>query len=182
MENSRGKPAVFLDRDGTILELIPYLKDPSQTELVEGAKEGIIKLNQKGILTIVVSNQSGIGRGYYSFKELFLVSQKMEELLHPAKIDGIYYDPSSPDHHSGFRKPEKGMIDSACAFYGIDPAKSWIIGDDYSDLMLSFKTGIPFILVLTGYGKNVRSHLSEMENKFTTAQNLYEAVDIVLNG
>lgn len=181
MEKKVKRPAVFLDRDGTILKPVPYLRDPAQTELIEGARDSILKLNEASVLAVVISNQSGIGRGFFSFKELFQVSEKMEKLLLPAKLDGIYYDPSSPDHGSGFRKPERGMIDSACSMFGIDTSLSWIIGDDYSDLMLSIKTGIKFILVLTGYGKNVLSQSHDSRKNFTIAKDIGEAVQIVLN-
>ncbi len=181
MINKDTKPAVFLDRDGTILKPVPYLRDPSQTELIEGARDSVMKLNEAGFLTVIISNQSGIGRGYFSFRELFLVSSKMEDLLYPARLDGIFYDPSAPAHHSGFRKPERGMIDSACALLGIDLSRSWIIGDDYSDLMLSVKTEIRFILVMTGYGKDVLSQSNVPKKAFLTAKDISEAVRIVLN-
>lgn len=168
------KPAVFLDRDGTIIELVSYLHEAEKVKLIQGAKEAIEKLNRAGFLVIIISNQSGIGRGYFSEKDLMEVTSKMEILLKPAKIDAIYHAPSSPEHNSEFRKPGKGMIEAACKYFNIDLKNSWIIGDNISDLQLAENMNIPFILVLTGYGAKYRKRAA------IHSDSLVEAIDIIL--
>lgn len=185
MNISNKKPAIFLDRDGTIIKLIPYLQDLNKVELIEGAKEAILKLNSEGYLTIITSNQSGIGRGYYSFIELDLITKKLIHSISPAKFDAIYYAPSSPESSSDFRKPGVGMFNAACLKFKIDLTKSWVVGDNFADFEFAQNIDLPFILVMTGYGKNV---LKEKKNIFTSeskfvkkVDNISNAIDLILN-
>ena len=158
--NPKSKPAVFFDRDGTIIELVPYLHHPEQVKLIQGAREAILCLNNAGYLVIITTNQSGIGRGFYTEQDLNQVNMAMTDQLKPAHLDAIYHSPSAPEHKSLFRKPGIGMIKAAQIYFKIDMKKSWVVGDSISDLHFAENAGLPFILVTTGYGKKYK-HLAE---------------------
>ncbi|KQC13030.1 MAG: hypothetical protein APR63_09590 [Desulfuromonas sp. SDB] len=173
--NPKFKPAVFFDRDGTIIELIPYLHHPEQVKLIPGAREAILRLNKAGYLVIITTNQSGIGRGFYTEHDLNQVNLAMTDQLKPAHLDAIYHAPSAPEHKSIFRKPGTGMIKAAQIYFKINMKKSWVVGDNISDLHFAKNAGLPFILVATGYG-NKYKHLAERCSK-----SILPAVSLILN-
>lgn len=179
-----GKPAVFLDRDGTLNEEVDYLHDPDELALIPGAAQAVAKLNTLGIPVVVVTNQSGIGRGYYGFEEFDIVMVRMTELLaeEGAHLDAVYVSPhhekgqgafAHPDHPE--RKPNAGMLDRAAREHGLDLLNSWMIGDKESDLEAGRRAGCHVALVKTGYGKTVDGALADL-----VAENLPEAVDRIL--
>ncbi|MBI5115568.1 HAD family hydrolase [Candidatus Poribacteria bacterium] len=154
--------AVFLDRDGTINEECGYLNHPDRLRLIEGAPEAVALLNRHGFKTIVVSNQSGVARGYFPEKLLGALHDKIQALLkaHGAALDAIYYCP----HHSSVgeppyrqdcecRKPKLGMIHRAEIEFAVDARRSYMVGDKLSDVEFGKRAGCKTILVLTGYGK-----------------------------
>src|SRR5215217_7692188 len=104
--------AVFLDRDGTINEEVGYLDDPDRLRLIPGAAEAIRLLNEAGILTIVVSNQAGVGRNYFSAATVEMIHEQLSKQLtkHGAHFDAIYYCPHHPNEGCGCRKPKTGML------------------------------------------------------------------------
>lgn len=179
-----GKPGVFLDRDGTLNEEVDYLHDPDELMLIPGAAQAVAKLNAQGVPVVVVTNQSGIGRGYYGFDEFNRVMARMTELLaeEGAHIDAVYVSPhhekgqgafAHPDHPE--RKPNAGMLTRAALEHRLDISNSWMIGDKESDLEAGRRAGCHVALVRTGYGEGVDGSLADL-----VAENLQEAVDRIL--
>lgn len=132
------RPAVFLDRDGTIIVDRDYPGDPGAVALLPGAAAGISRLNAAGILVIVITNQSGIGRGLLTEEDYVAVHERMIALLEAAgaRIDAVYHCPHAPDHDPPCecRKPAPGMYRRAAREHGIDLARSFYIGDRRRDL------------------------------------------------
>jgi D-glycero-D-manno-heptose 1,7-bisphosphate phosphatase len=158
------KPAVFIDRDGTVNEQMGYINHPSRFRLLPGVTEAFRALNREGYLTIIVSNQSGVARGYFPIELVnSLHSAMKDELLKEgAVIDGIFFCPhypraSVPEYavDCTCRKPRTGLIEQACNRFEIDMAGSYVIGDHYTDMELAERAGIRGILVKTGYGAGV---------------------------
>jgi len=149
-------PAVFLDRDGTIIEDAGYVHEPGKVKLLPGAAQGIRQLNEHGFLVVVVSNQSGIGRGFYTVADYTAVQRRLTELLeaHGAHLDGAYFCP----HHPRFtgpcecRKPGVKLFRDAAQALDIDFTRSWWVGDRLSDVQPAAALGGKAILVATGEG------------------------------
>lgn len=183
------KPAVFLDRDGTVILDVNYLSSPDQIQLFEGSAEAIKKLNDAGILSILVTNQSGVARGYFSEETVNLVNQKLTEMLQTegAFLDAVYF---CPHHKKGSvkeyskdcecRKPKVGLIKQASVdFKEIDLNNSYVIGDKECDIELAKNAGFKGILVKTGYGAQI---LDQMEIKPDyIAKDIKEAVNWLLD-
>ncbi|MBI1913010.1 MAG: HAD family hydrolase [Deltaproteobacteria bacterium] len=181
MKNSISKAVVFLDRDGTINEDVGYLSDPKGLVLIEGAGEAIKKLNSANIKVIVVSNQSGVGRGYYTNDDVEKVNKRLFELLSPtgAQIDGIYYCSHHPDFKCDCRKPSTGLAKQAALEHEIDGLRSYVVGDKGSDVDLAGNIGAKGILVLTGKGTD--EHKNNDIAADHVAKDLREAVDWILD-
>ncbi|MBI5562263.1 MAG: HAD family hydrolase [Deltaproteobacteria bacterium] len=147
--------AVFLDRDGTINVDTGYLGDPADVALIDGAAEAVAALNRAGIKAIVISNQSGVGRGFFTDADAARVTERLVELLAQAgaRLDGMYYCPHRPDEDCRCRKPRTGLVEAAAAEHGIDLERSCVIGDKASDIGLARNLGINSALVLTGNGR-----------------------------
>ena len=152
MTSSGGKPAVFLDRDGTLMEEVDYCRDPEKVQLLSGVKEGLAALKAAGYLNVIVTNQSGIGRGWIAMDEYEAVHARLLELLGEGLIDAAYFCPDAPGQPSTCRKPEPGMVLQAAREHGIDLSRSWFIGDKASDVGCGRNAGTRTILVQTGYG------------------------------
>lgn len=155
------KPAVFIDRDGTVNEQMGYINHLSRFKILPGAAEAIRLLNSHQYLTIIVSNQSGVARGYYPIELVNEVHAHMKTLVEKAgaMIDGIFFCPhyakgSVPEYsiRCNCRKPKTGLIEKACDAFDIDMKNSYVIGDRYSDIELAVQLDIEGILVTTGYG------------------------------
>jgi D-glycero-D-manno-heptose 1,7-bisphosphate phosphatase len=154
-------PAVFMDRDGTINEQRGYINHVSRFVLVPGTAEAIRLLNRHRYLAIIVSNQSGVARGYFPLQLVEDVHSHMRELLKKenAVIDGIFF---CPHYRTGVvseytvdcdcRKPRTGLIKSACETFDIDMTNSYVIGDRCTDIELAERSNLRGILVKTGYG------------------------------
>lgn len=180
------RPAFFLDRDGVIVEEVHYLSEPSQLSLIPGSAEAIAHLNRHGIPVIVVTNQSGIARGYYAPSRVNETHDRLSSLLevHNAHIDRYYYCPHHPTEGSApylgnchCRKPRPGMLLKAAAEMGLDLSHSYMVGDRLSDLEAGVNAGCRAVLVRTGYGRAVSSTLNGDElTKIFVADNLLEAV------
>jgi histidinol-phosphate phosphatase family protein len=138
-----GKAAVFLDRDGTINRDVPYCSSPDQFELLPGAADGISLLNEAGFKVIVVTNQSGIGRGYFSAETLALIHDRMKTMLaaHGAHVDAVYYCPHHPDDHCHCRKPQPQMVTRAASDMDLDLQRSYVVGDSEIDVEMGKKVG-----------------------------------------
>ena len=153
--------AVFLDRDGTINEEVHYLDDPDHLYLIPGAAEAIRLLNEADIMTIVVSNQAGVGRGYFSVTTVEAIHEQLAKQLfgHGAHIDAIYYCVHHPNEGCDCRKPKTGMLKQAAREHSIDTHLSFMVGDKVSDLQAGRQVGCQTVLVLTGHGEKARESL-----------------------
>jgi len=145
-------PAVFLDRDGTIIDELGYLGDPDKVVLYPGVHDALINLNKAGYLLIVVTNQSGVARGYFTLEEALAVNYKMVRMLAElgVKIHGIYFCPHLPDAGCPCRKPAPGMVQKAETDFNVDLTNSWIVGDTDKDILLGPNAGIKPLLLKTG--------------------------------
>ena len=143
------KPAVFLDRDGTINKDVPYCSCPEEFELLPGVGEAIAQLNKAGFIVVVITNQSGVYRGYFSEEMLHLIHQKMQEDLahYKARVDSIYYCPHHPEDCCTCRKPAPGLLFRAAEKLGLDLKKSFFIGDSPTDMEAGRRAGCTTILV-----------------------------------
>lgn len=157
------RSAVFLDRDGTVNKEVHYLSDPGQLELLPTVAETIAKLNSAEIAVVVITNQAGIARGYFSESRLGEIHVRLKELLapHGARVDGIYYCPHHPAEGVGdygiscnCRKPLPGMLLQAAEDLNLDLNRSLMVGDRTSDLEAGFAAGCETALVRTGYGES----------------------------
>lgn len=148
------KPFVILDRDGTIIAEECYLSDPARVALCPNAGEGLRRMSDLGWGLIVISNQSGVGRGYYDEAAVARVNARLSELLAAfgVKLDAIYYCPHLPEAHCDCRKPRTGMLLKAAADFGFEPRACVVIGDKVCDIELGRAVGAETILVQTGYG------------------------------
>jgi len=153
-KNTALRPAVFLDRDGTINEDRGYIGDPADVVLVDGAAEAIRRLNIRGFPVIVLTNQSGIGRGYYGEAGLAAVNRRLDALLQErgAHTDGLFYCPHRPDEDCECRKPGTKLVIEAARVHRVDLSRSVMVGDKVSDMELARRAGMRRVLVLTGYG------------------------------
>lgn len=144
--------AVFFDRDGTLMDEENYCDHPTRVRAIRGAAQSLAQLHDQGWLNIIITNQSGIGRGYFTWEDFDAVNKELlEQLDHP--IDGIYCCADHPDQPTPRRKPGPGMIEEAVRDHGIDPAASWMIGDKDIDVACGRAAGCRTILVRTGYGE-----------------------------
>jgi D-glycero-D-manno-heptose 1,7-bisphosphate phosphatase len=150
---------VLLDRDGTIIVHKEYITSPIDVKLIPGVAEGIRLLRKLGLIVAVVTNQSGIGRGYFGLNDLELIHQRMEKLLadNGAAVDAIYFCPHHPDEGCECRKPAPGLALKAARDFGINLADSFVIGDNICDVELGQKIGATTILVRTGYGTDIEA-------------------------
>jgi D-glycero-D-manno-heptose 1,7-bisphosphate phosphatase len=155
VSDHRLKPAVFLDRDGTISEEVGYLNHVSRFCMFPFALAAIRKLNQRGLLVFVITNQSGVARGYYPESLVHEVNDLMStQLGHAgAHLDGIYYCPHTSADSCACRKPAPGMLQQAAAEHGVDLTRSFVVGDRPSDVELANHVGARSIMVRTGYGE-----------------------------
>jgi D-glycero-D-manno-heptose 1,7-bisphosphate phosphatase len=156
------KPAVFIDRDGTISEEVGYVNHPSRFRLFKYSSAAIRKLNNAGWLAIVVTNQAGVARGYFSEDVISEVHSRLNKELaqHNARLDAIYYCAHHPTVGEppyrldcDCRKPRAGLIKRASADFDINLANSWMVGDRYSDIELARNAGLRSAFVLSGYGR-----------------------------
>ncbi|TCO79050.1 D-glycero-alpha-D-manno-heptose-1,7-bisphosphate 7-phosphatase [Marinisporobacter balticus] len=143
------KRAVFLDRDGTLIVDHGYIHEPSQVALLPGAIEALSKLKKWGFELIIISNQSGIGRGFFTKKEVDNVNQHLHSLLiaHGITLTGIYYCPHSPDAGCICRKPKPGLLLQALYEHRIDAKQSYFVGDKWTDIQAAIGAGVQPVLL-----------------------------------
>ena len=162
MALTTGRPAVFLDRDGTINEQMGYVNHLSRFHLLPGAARAIRSLNEAGLPVVVVTNQSGLARGYFPESLLEAVHAELHRLLarEGAHLDGLYICPHHPEAKEerfrldcDCRKPRPGLLERAAAELGLDLGRSYMVGDRWSDLRCGAAVGATTVLVLTGYGR-----------------------------
>lgn len=141
--------AVFVDRDGTINIDGPYLSNPDKFEMYSGVGEGIKKLKENRFKIIIVTNQSGIARGYFTENDLADIHAKMKRDFKKfyVDIDGIYYCPHQPDDNCNCRKPKTSLFEKAIKDHDIDVKKSYMLGDKILDICAGNKIGVKTILI-----------------------------------
>jgi D-glycero-D-manno-heptose 1,7-bisphosphate phosphatase len=173
------KPYVLLDRDGTLIVERNYLSDPEQVELLPGAAVGLRRFTELGFGLVVVTNQSGLGRGYFGWPALHAVHDRMKAMLSAEGVvfDGIYVCPHTPDDHCDCRKPKPGLINQAVADLGFDPRNCFVIGDKPCDIDLGRGVGAQTVLVRTGYGSKHEIELTLRLN--FVADNLTDAAEAI---
>ena len=186
------QPAVFIDRDGTINIDAGYMNHTDNFHVYPFAPQAIRMLNVRGILSVIITNQSGLARGYYNLETMHTVHDKMNRIFagQGTHVDGIYYCPHDPKAkveafraECNCRKPLTGMLEDAVRDLPIDTERTVFIGDKYSDMGAGFKFGSKTILVKTGYGKGELVLNSAHWNRQPDyiAENLLEACNIVVN-
>ena len=191
MVSDNSKPAVFLDRDGTIIEEVGYIDSPDKVQLIAGADQAIKSFRNAGFKIIVVSNQSGVAHGYFDENTVLLINNRVAEslALNGAIIDAFYFCPHHPDigdldyrKDCECRKPKPGMLLQAVEEHEIDLSKSIMIGDKYTDVKAGKSLNLISILVLTGFGEEeyqkIRSNGLQPEPDFV-AQNIREAASFI---
>jgi D-glycero-D-manno-heptose 1,7-bisphosphate phosphatase len=180
-----GRPqAVFLDRDGTIMEDAHYIKSPDQVRLLPGAAAAVRRINEAGIPAIVVTNQSGIGRGLFGLDEYEAVRSHFESLLRAegAHIDASYFCPHHPSVAEALtcRKPATKMFEDAARDLGLDLRRTAYIGDRWRDVVASKKLGGRGIMVESPMTTAEDRRLAEQDG-IETAPTIVEAVSMLLD-
>jgi D-glycero-D-manno-heptose 1,7-bisphosphate phosphatase len=174
-----GRPAVFLDRDGVVVEEVGYLHRVEDLAVIPGAAEFIAQANRRGIPVAMASNQSGIARGYFGWDEFHQVQAELGRRLERAgaRIDLTVACPHYPEHPD--RKPLPGMFRKTAQMAALDLRRSWVIGDQTSDLEAARAAGLSGgVLVLTGHGAQHRAAASQIETpafRVTIADSIAEA-------
>ena len=178
MKKINKRPAVFLDRDGVIIVEKEFQIDPKSIEFIDGSIDGLKNLGSEYILAIV-SNQSGVARGYFSIDDVIKLNRALDAKLKVAgiTISGWYSCPHGPEDGCACRKPKPGLFLRAATDLDIDLERSWMIGDKSSDIAAGRGIGAKTILVETGYGGKEKGALS-VEPDFIAAD-LKEAVGII---
>jgi D-glycero-D-manno-heptose 1,7-bisphosphate phosphatase len=183
--------AVFLDRDGTINEEVGYLTDLSRLRLIPGAGAAIKRLNHAGYKVILVTNQSGVARGYFPESLVHEAHERLTNMLREegAVLDGIYYCPHHPTEGNtsytmicDCRKPGTGLIDKAAMDFDIDINRSFLIGDKWSDVELAQRSGVLAILVMSGFAPDDPGNKrpAYVRDPDYSASNISEAVDWII--
>lgn len=176
--------AVFIDRDGTINFDVHYLDDPDKFEMYPGVGEGVKKLKENGFKIIVITNQSGIARGYFTEKQLSNIHEKMKKEFQKFDVvlDGIYYCPHHPDDNCNCRKPNTGLFEKAIKEHNIDVKKSYLLGDKILDIGAGKKISVRAILIPEPY---IREELLSKKNEWEykpdyIADDFMDAVEWIL--
>lgn len=172
-------PAIFIDRDGTLIEEVDHLARVEDLRIFPFTREALEMFKSRGFRVIIVTNQSGISRGYFTEESMTAIHEQIKSELGPL-VDGFYFCPHLPDAGCSCRKPNLGMIESAREDFEIDLAGSWMIGDKRIDVETGHNAGIGTALVLTGYGTVDRRTLNN-EPTFV-ANDLLEAAKLIVNG
>jgi D-glycero-D-manno-heptose 1,7-bisphosphate phosphatase len=184
LEQTVRRPAVFLDRDGTISEEVGYLNHASRFHMFPFVAGAIRQLNKADLPVVVVTNQSGAGRGYFPESLVSFVNDLMVRQLAEAgaRIDAVYYCPHTSEDHCDCRKPRTGMLQRAALEHALDLKHSFVVGDRYGDVELARNAGSRAILVRTGYGEGELAwHAAKwpLQPDFV-AENLSHAADWIL--
>jgi D-glycero-D-manno-heptose 1,7-bisphosphate phosphatase len=183
-ESTIKRPAVFLDRDGTICEEMGYLNHISRVHVFPFAAASIRRLNEAGVPVIVVTNQSGISRGIFPEKLVAQVHDRITRELAEggAKVDAYYYCSHVRQDNCDCRKPLTGLLDRAASEHGLRLDRSFVVGDRYGDVELAHRAGGKGVLVLSGYGRGeYELHREEWPRQpDLVTEDLAEAVDYML--
>ena len=185
------RPAVFIDRDGTISEEVGYVNHPSRFRVFPYSAEAIRILNNNGWLAIVITNQAGVARGYFSEELIASVHDRLESDLENARLDAIYYCAHHPSVGEppyridcDCRKPKPGLIDRAAKDLDVDLGASWMVGDRYGDVELARNAGLRSAFVLSGYGRGEWEYQRQTwkYEPDVVCEDLLEAVKVIVAG
>lgn len=180
--------AIFIDKDGTLIIDIPYNVDPGKIELTENCITGLKKLQAKGYLLVIITNQSGVSKGYFKEEALADVKQQIVKILAKENIyiDGFYYCPHHPDGiikpyaiECNCRKPHPGLLFNASGDLGIDLQLSWMIGDILNDVEAGNRAGCNSVLI--DNGNETEWIMTEYRIPAANVKNINEAADYILN-
>ena len=183
------RPAVFLDRDGTIIEDVGYLRDLSQIDLLPWAGDAIRLLNDGGFAVVVITNQSGVARGYFAEAHVQATHRALDAALAPcgARIEAYYYCPHYPQssdprygRECDCRKPASGLLRQAAVDLDIDLGRSWMVGDWWRDVQAGVGAGTRTILIRTGRSEAHRPAPPEAPQPDAILNNLMEAAGWIL--
>src|SRR6187399_1940801 len=175
--------AVFLDRDGTLNVEKDYLRDPAELEILPGVPGALKRLRNAGFNLFIVTNQSGIGRGYYTLDDMHRVNAHLAGLLAPHGVgfERIYFAPEAPEAPSRGRKPSPQFLFDARDQFGVDLAESYMIGDKLIDLQCGWNAGVrQSILVRTGYGAKFEREAGDELGRAIVVSDLAEAANVIL--
>jgi D-glycero-D-manno-heptose 1,7-bisphosphate phosphatase len=176
-------PTVFLDRDGTLIHEVKYLKDPQKVKLLPGVARGLRRLKKAGFTVVVTSNQSGLARGLITPAQLEAVRARFLKLLtrHQARLDGYYWCPHGPHARCTCRKPKSGMLRQAGRELHVPWRAGISIGDKASDVQLAQNAGGWGILVLSGFGRETRKNWESVRKPDVIAKNFTAAVEWIVS-
>ena len=180
---SDGKPAIFLDRDGTLIVETGYLHEPEKVELIPGAGEAVQQLADGGFELFIVTNQAGIGRGYYAEEQMHAVNERVagEFAKFGVAFRKIYFAPEAPDQPSRNRKPSPQMLLDARDEFGIDLDASYMVGDKVSDIECGWNAGVKCcVLVRTGYGSEHESQLGPATDPLAVIDSIADLTNLAL--
>jgi len=169
-------PAVFIDRDGTIMEDTDYCSDPKDVRILPGVVDALRRLKSRGFKLIITTNQSGIGRGLFTLDQYRAVEAEVLRQLGDNLIDAVYYCPDAPGQHSTCRKPAPGMVLNATRDHPIDLSRSFLIGDKEIDVECAHNAGVRAIRVRTGIRRDVIGSKADW-----VADDMPAAVGIILD-
>lgn len=176
-------PAIFLDRDGTIIEERHYLHRPEEVAIFPGAGPALKRLQDAGFKLFIVTNQSGVGRGYFTLEDVERVHRHLSAELERdgVRFEEIYSAPEAPDTPSRGRKPSPQFLFDARDTYGLDLARSYIIGDKLIDLECGWNAGVKAaVLVRTGYGAELEKSSADKLKTAKVVDDLPTAADWIL--
>lgn len=186
-----GRPAIFMDRDGTLAHEVGYVNDATRFRLFPWSIEAVRLVNRSGYLAVLVTNQAGVARGYFPEPAVQEVHDQLAAALADgaARLDGIYYCPHHPDAgHPPYRqdcdcrKPRPGLLTRAASDLGIALERSWVVGDRQGDLQVAWAVGARAAMVRTGYGRGeLRHHAPGWKRQpDLVAEHLLEAVSLIV--
>ncbi len=168
-------PAIFLDRDGTLMVDTGYVADPAHVSVLPGVVEALAALKKATYRLVIITNQSGIGRGMFTVSDYEAVHARLLELLSGDLFDGVYFCPDHPEIASTRRKPGPGMLLEAARDLDLDLGRSWMIGDREGDVLAGHAAGTRSILLHAEIGGAPRTTQAEF-----VAKDLAEAADFIL--
>jgi D-glycero-D-manno-heptose 1,7-bisphosphate phosphatase len=177
------QPAVFLDRDGTLIEERHYLSRPEQVTLLPGVVDGLRRLREAGFKLFLVTNQSGVGRGYFTLADVAAVHAHLATLLAPAGVmfERIYVAPERPDEPSRYRKPSPQALFEARDEFGLDLTRSFVVGDKRLDLECGWNASVKAsVLVRTGYGAATEREEPSLAQRAAVVDDLPAAADYIV--
>jgi D-glycero-D-manno-heptose 1,7-bisphosphate phosphatase len=168
--------AVFIDRDGTIMEDTDYCSHPKDVRIFPGVLEALRRLKSRGFKLIIITNQSGIGRGLFTLDQYRAVESEVLRQLGEGLFDATYYCPDAPGQHSQCRKPAPGMVVKATRDHQVDLSRSFLIGDKEVDVECAHNAGVRAIRVRTGIQRDMTG-----SNADWVADDIPAAVEIILS-